>query len=63
MRLNTPKQQRQALSPQQLAQRWNVDIKTIYREISRSKLPAFKMGRSWRITLETIEKIETNGEI
>lgn len=46
------------LTPAQLAERWHVSDDTILTMFRRGKLPAFQVGRQWRIALEDVEAFE-----
>jgi excisionase family DNA binding protein len=43
----------------ELAERWNCTGETVRRMIRRGDLPAFRLGREWRILEETVTWIET----
>ena len=45
-----------ALKPQEIAQRLNVDIRTVYKMIERGDLHAVRAGRVWRIPPEAFEE-------
>lgn len=45
-------------TPETLAERWGVSAQTIRNEIARGALPAFRIGRAYRIRAETVEEIE-----
>jgi len=42
----------------ELAEQWDVNPRTIRREIDRGTLGAFKVGDTWRVKIEEIEKYE-----
>jgi excisionase family DNA binding protein len=39
----------------ELAQHFNVNPKTIYRRLWAKEIPAYKVGRSWRIAMKDIK--------
>jgi len=43
-----------------LVKRWQVHEVTLRRMLERGELPAFKLGRSWRITAATVAAVEQN---
>ncbi|MCV7089611.1 helix-turn-helix domain-containing protein [Mycobacterium interjectum] len=49
------------LSAEQLAERWDVKPSTICRRCKDGTIPAFRIGRTWRILIADIEAIEANG--
>ena len=50
---------RPVLSVQELATRWNVDVKTIYQAIELGQIPAIRVGkRVLRIPRMVIENLE-----
>lgn len=50
---------RPVLSVQELAKRWNVDVKTIYQAIELGQIPAIRVGkRVLRIPRMVIENLE-----
>jgi excisionase family DNA binding protein len=42
----------------ELAREWNVSPRTIRREIDRGELDAFKVGDTWRISAEAVQKYQ-----
>ena len=48
----------QILTPEELAERWRVSPKTIYRSLSAGKIKGFQVGKQWRIPLEAVENFE-----
>ncbi len=52
------REERKALSPINLARRWDCSRQHIYNLISRGDLRAFKSGAHDRITVAEIERIE-----
>ena len=46
------------LTPEELAKRWRVAPKTIYRSLSAGVLKGFQVGKQWRIPLEAVEQYE-----
>ena len=62
---------RPVLSVQELAERWKVDVKTIYQAIELGQIPVIRVGkRVLRIPRSVIERLEqgqdrvvSNGEI
>lgn len=53
--------QRDMLSPNQLAAIIGWHEESVRRAIRQGRIPAVKMGRNWRIQLETAEMIRQNG--
>jgi excisionase family DNA binding protein len=52
------------LSAQELADRWGVDVKTIYTAIRDGQLPAVRLARNvLRISLAVVERIENQGRV
>ena len=49
------------LSPLELAERWGMDYKTIYKAVIESKIPSVKAGRLYRIAVQEIERRENSG--
>jgi len=55
----TPAAERPVLSVQELAQRWRVDVKTIYQAIELGQIPVIRVGkRVIRIPTAAIERME-----
>ncbi|KAA9133168.1 helix-turn-helix domain-containing protein [Marinihelvus fidelis] len=52
-------QWRQALTVNELSQRWGCHPITIRRLISGGNLPAFRVGREWRIRAKEVERHES----
>jgi excisionase family DNA binding protein len=50
-----------ALSVEQLADRWQVNVKTIYEAIRAGQVPAMRLGRVLRVSMAVVESIETQG--
>ena len=50
--------QTETLTVTELAKRWKVHTVTVYRMLERRELPAFKVGKSWRISVPTVEAYE-----
>lgn len=46
-------------TPVTLGERWSCNEKTIRLMIARGELPAFKAGKQWRISAETVSKWES----
>lgn len=46
----------------ELARDWKVNPQTIRREIERGNLGAFKVGDTWRIPVEEIQKYEQQNQ-
>ena len=46
----------------ELAKRWRVQRQSISRQIQTAQLPAFRIGKQWRVTEETVRDIE-NGRL
>ncbi|MBI2095335.1 MAG: helix-turn-helix domain-containing protein [Candidatus Omnitrophica bacterium] len=44
------------LSIQEVAERFGVNITTVYRLVKRGKLPAFKIGNQWRFSESQLEE-------
>lgn len=42
-----------------LAHRWQLSEETIRKMIVRGDIPAFRIGKQWRVTEETVKWIET----
>ena len=47
----------------ELADYLRVDPSTIYRLLKRHELPAFKVGRDWRFTMEEIDRWRAKRQI
>jgi len=47
-----------ALSPSQIADRWNVSESHVRKMIADGKLPFFRLMSLYRVKLETIERVE-----
>ena len=43
------------LSVEDVAQRFGVNVTTVYRLAQRGRLPAFKVGNQWRFSQEMLE--------
>ena len=43
------------LSVEEVAQRFGVNVTTVYRLAQRGELPAFKVGNQWRFSREMLE--------
>jgi excisionase family DNA binding protein len=54
----------QLLTPEQLADRWQVSKAHVYRLTREDKIPTVKLGRYYRYRLDAIERYElgTDGE-
>ena len=46
-------------TPRTLADRWTCNEKTIRLMIARGELPAFRCGKQWRISAETVSQWES----
>lgn len=51
------------LTVPELARRWKVHTVTIYRLLERRELPAFKIGKAWRIALSTVLAYEQQNSL
>ena len=51
------KKKLQVLKAEEAADLLKVDLQTIYRMIKRKELPAFRVGRCWRINAQDLEKL------
>jgi len=51
-------QQPMAVSVTDLAVRWRVDRQVLHRAIQRKKLPAFRVGKIWRILERSVAEVE-----
>ena len=49
---------REALTREEVARRWGVNVKTVAREIARGNLKTFKVGRCVRIPISAIYEYE-----
>ena len=47
----------QVLKAEEAAKLLKVDLQTIYRMIKRQELPAFRVGRCWRINARDLEEL------
>jgi excisionase family DNA binding protein len=48
----------QLLTPEQLAERWQVSKAHVYRQTREGKIPTVKLGRYYRYRLDAIERYE-----
>ncbi len=48
----------EVFTPEALAAHWKCSRDAIYDLLRSKKLPGFKVGRSWRITAETVIRYE-----
>jgi len=46
-----------ALTPEQVAELLNVTRETIYRKLRKGEIPAARVGKVWRISRETIDRM------
>ena len=46
------------LTPQQVAERWNLNIKSVYAAIKSGEIPAVRVGKLFRINLDVLRNIE-----
>lgn len=44
------------LTVEEVAQRFGVNVTTVYRLVKRGKLPAFKVGNQWRFSEARLEE-------
>lgn len=44
------------LTVEEVAERFHVNVTTIYRLVQRGKLPAFKIGNQWRFREDRLEE-------
>lgn len=51
-----PPEQPEFLAPQEVAELLRVSVYTVRRWIKEGDLPAYKVGRSWRIDQEELER-------
>jgi excisionase family DNA binding protein len=49
------------LTVENLARRWAVNVKTLYSEIHNGTLPAIRLGRVFRVSLQVVRSIESQG--
>jgi len=49
--------------PKQLAARWAVDVKTIYKAIREGTIPAIKLGDRLVVTQPVIDRLESEGNL
>ena len=64
MKATTAAQPPTLLTSAQLAERWGVDIKTVYDGIRLGQIPAVRIGRRvLRVALAVIERIENDGRV
>jgi excisionase family DNA binding protein len=50
------------IGPEELADRWGVNKKTILAHVADGTIPCTKLGRRWLIPLAWVEARETAGE-
>jgi excisionase family DNA binding protein len=50
-------------SVRELARRWKVNPKSIYREIRDGRLPVLRLGRVIRISLAVVVSLESQGRV
>ena len=50
-----PRALEEFLTVEEIAKLFNVDLKTIYRALWSKSLPAYKIGRAWRIAKRDLE--------
>lgn len=50
----------EAVSPERAAILWSVSRSTILRLIHRKQLPAYRVGRQWRIKLIDLRRLNPN---
>lgn len=48
-----------AYTVSELAEMWNVHNRTVLRAIADGRLPAFRVGRDWRVKACEVTKIES----
>lgn len=48
------------LTPEEVAKKLKVAKETIYRMARSGRIPAFKFGKSWRISSQKLEKLFEN---
>ncbi len=53
-----PKEISEFLSVDELAKLLNVNMKTVYRALWSKKIPAYKVGRMWRVAKRDFESIK-----
>jgi excisionase family DNA binding protein len=51
------------ISVPKLAERWDVDVKTLYGMIERGELPAVRLGRLIKISLAVVASLESQGRV
>lgn len=51
------------LSVEQLAERWQVNVKTIYEAVRLGQVPSIRVGRVIRISMAVVQSIETQGRV
>jgi excisionase family DNA binding protein len=49
---------RRALTPDELAEAWNIHPETVRRRLRSGKLQGFRIGEEWRIPISSIEAYE-----
>lgn len=47
---------RHYLTVEEVAERFGVNVTTVYRLVQRGKLPAFKLGKQWRFSESRLEQ-------
>jgi len=50
------KMEKEYLTIEEVAEKLRVNKRTVYRLAIKGKIPAFKFGKSWRISSEKLEK-------
>ena len=53
-----PKDSRDFFGVTELAKHLNVNMKTVYRALWSKKIPAYKVGRMWRVAKRDLESIK-----
>ncbi len=46
----------------ELAKEWDVDPRTVRKRIERGELEAFKIGDTWRIRIDQVQKYERENQ-
>jgi excisionase family DNA binding protein len=46
------------LTPEQLAERWQMPVKTVWKLSREGSIPSFKVGKRYRYRLDAIEAFE-----
>jgi excisionase family DNA binding protein len=59
----TKRAQRTMMRPEEVAERWGVNIKTVYASIRAGQLPALRLGRTIRIPATVVASIEKQGRV